>query len=58
MAKQRLDLVEDTLFWLIGVILNGQESLKTKHTYSLILDSVCGLKEQMPSGDYRRETAH
>lgn len=27
-TKQRLDLVEDTVFWLVSVILNGEEGLK------------------------------
>lgn len=35
MAKQRLDLIENTLFWLLCVILNGQESLEK----TLILQS-------------------
>lgn len=51
-AKQRLDLVENALFWLIGVIFNGQESLKTYIIIKSLTQS--GLKEQMPPGDNRR----
>lgn len=31
MTKQRLDLIEDALLWLVSVVLDGQESLR-KHT--------------------------
>lgn len=32
MTKQRLDLIEDALLWLVSVVLDGQESLR-KHTH-------------------------
>lgn len=58
MTKQRLDLVEDALLWLIGIILNRQESLRTRQRDSVCLDSLCqtqlGLKKQMPSCGHRR----
>lgn len=32
MTKQRLDLIEDALIWLVSVVLDGQESLRNTHS--------------------------
>lgn len=58
MSKQRLDLVEDTLLWLVCVILDGQESLRWKtnsHWYKI--HCVKQGVDQMLCGEYRKQTA-
>lgn len=61
MTKQRLDLVKDTLFWLVRIILDGQESLKITYMYNQCYWVHCVKKQvwtQVLSGDYKRQKAH